>query len=126
MDSHFFQASHVIGVHALDLEGNDPILVGGEAEGAKVADIFRGYALHTHGDEAVRIGMRVQGVTPKFIKTLQSAGFKPDVDEVIDAKVQGVTPEFIEQARKHGFQNLTIEKLIELKHIGVLDAKGDI
>ena len=42
-----------------------------------------------------------------------------DADEIIGAKVQGVTPEFIEQARKHGFQNLTLEKLIELKHAEV-------
>jgi hypothetical protein len=72
------------------------------------------------------VGMKVQGVTPEYVKALQSAGFKVSADDVIDAKVQGLTPEFIEMARKHGFQNLTIEKLIELKHMGVLDAKGDI
>jgi hypothetical protein len=42
------------------------------------------------------------------------------------AKVQGITPEFIDAARKHGFQNLTIDKLIQLKHLGILDSKGDI
>jgi hypothetical protein len=70
--------------------------------------------------------MKVQGVTPDYVKALQSAGFKPDVDEVIDAKVQGVTPEFVDAARKHGFQNLTIDKLIQLKHLGILDSKGDL
>jgi len=40
--------------------------------------------------------------------------------------VQGVTPEFIDEARKHGFKDLTIEKLIELKHLGILDSKGEI
>jgi hypothetical protein len=51
---------------------------------------------------------------------LQAAGFKNlTVDDVIGAKVQGITPEFIEQTRKHGFQNLDLEKLIELKHAGV-------
>ena len=54
------------------------------------------------------------------MKNLQAAGFKDlDCDEVIGAKVQGVTPEFIEQARKHGFQNLTLEKLIALKHADI-------
>ena len=57
---------------------------------------------------------------------MQAAGFKFDVDELIGAKVQGVTPEFIEQARKHGFQNLTLEKLIQLRHLGVLDKAGDL
>jgi len=40
--------------------------------------------------------------------------------------VQGITPEFIEKARKHGFQNLTIEKLIELKHLGILESPADL
>jgi beta-lactamase regulating signal transducer with metallopeptidase domain len=72
------------------------------------------------------IGMRVQGVTPEYVKALQSAGFKLDVDEVIGAKVQGLTPEFIERARKHGFQNLDLDKLIQLKHLGVLDAPAEL
>ena len=68
----------------------------------------------------------MQGVTPEYVKALQSAGFKLDVDEVMGAKVQGITPEFIDAARKHGFQNLTIDKLIQLKHLGILDSKADI
>ncbi|HUL16472.1 MAG TPA: M56 family metallopeptidase [Terriglobales bacterium] len=67
------------------------------------------------------IGLKVQGVTPEYVKALQSQGFKVDVDDCIGAKVQGVTPEFIEKAKSHGFKDLTLEKLIELKHAGVLD-----
>jgi len=40
--------------------------------------------------------------------------------------VQGITPEFIEKARAHGFQNLSLDKLIRLKHMGVLDKEGEI
>jgi len=65
-------------------------------------------------------------VTPEYIKALQSAGFKFDVDEVVGAKVQGITPEFIEKAKKHGFQNLTLDKLIQLRHVGVPDKEGEI
>jgi beta-lactamase regulating signal transducer with metallopeptidase domain len=72
------------------------------------------------------VGMKVQGVTPEFIKALQSAGFKPSIDDIVGAKVQGVTPEFIEQVRKHGFKDLTIEKLIELRRLGILESKADI
>ena len=70
--------------------------------------------------------MRVQGVTADYIKTLQAAGFKVELDEAIGAKVQGITPEFIESARKHGFKDLTLEKLIQLKALGVLSREGDI
>jgi beta-lactamase regulating signal transducer with metallopeptidase domain len=84
----------------------------------------RALGLNPSADELV--GMKVQGVTPEFIKALQSAGFKPSVDDVIGAKVQGVTPEFIDLARKHGFQNLSIDKLIQLKHLGILENQGEI
>ena len=67
------------------------------------------------------ISLKVQGVTADFIKGLQAAGFKPDVDEIVGAKVQGITPQFIELARSKGFKNLDLDKLIQLKHAGVLE-----
>jgi len=72
------------------------------------------------------VAMRVQNVTPEYIKGLQSAGLKFDVDDVVDAKVQGITKEFVESAVKHGFQNLTLQKLIQLKHMGIMDERGEI
>ncbi len=72
------------------------------------------------------VSMMVQDVTPEFIKALQAAGFNPSIDDIVDAKVQGVTPEFVEQVRKHGFKDLTIEKLIELKRLGIMEPKADI
>jgi len=118
--------AYVHGLQELGLKPNADDIVGMRVQGVTpeyIRDI-RALGLNPSADEI--IGMKVQGVTPEYIKTLQAAGFKPDADDVIGAKVQGVTPEFIELARKHGFQNLTIEKLIELKHMGVLEAKGDI
>lgn len=101
-------------------------LVGMKVQGVTpdyIRDI-RALGLKPTTDELV--GMKVQGVTPEYIKALQSAGFKFDVDDLIGAKVQGVTPEFIEKARKHGFQNLDLDKLIQLKHLGVLDSGAEI
>src|SRR5260370_35195905 len=72
------------------------------------------------------IGMRVQGVTPEYVKALQSAGFKFDVDELIGARVEGLTLEFIERARKHGFQDLDLDKLIQLKRIGAFDTPAEL
>ena len=102
-----------------------------EIVGMKVQGVTPDYvreirALGLNPDADGLISMRVQGVTPDYIKMLQAAGFKFDVDELVGAKVQGITPEFIEKARKHGFQNLTVEKLIELKHMGVLETPGQI
>src|SRR5258706_475626 len=79
---------------------------------------MRATGLKPNTDEL--IGMKVQGITPEYVRSTQAAGFKDlDCDELIGAKVQGVTPEFIERARKHGFQNLTLDKLIALKHADI-------
>jgi hypothetical protein len=67
--------------------------------------------------------MKVQGVDAAYLKELQSAGFKVDIDGAIGAKVQGVTLEFIQKVHRHGFKDLTLEQLIALKRSGVLDAE---
>jgi beta-lactamase regulating signal transducer with metallopeptidase domain len=117
---------YVQGLRAQGLEVNSDDVVGMKVQGVTpeyIRDI-RALGFNPSADEIV--GMKVQGVTPEFIKALQAAGFKPSIDDIVGAKVQGITPEFIDQARKHGFQNLTIEKLIELKRLGVLDSKADL
>jgi bla regulator protein blaR1 len=72
------------------------------------------------------VTMRIQDVTPEYIKALQAAGFKLDVSEIIGAKIQDITPDFIDRARKHGFQNLTLQKLIQLKQMGILGSPAEI
>ena len=72
------------------------------------------------------IAMRVQDVSPEYIKALQTAGFKFGINDIISAKVQDVTPEFIERAQKHGFKDLTLQKLIQLRQLGILDSKADL
>jgi beta-lactamase regulating signal transducer with metallopeptidase domain len=75
-------------------------------------------------DEVVT--MQIHGVTPDFISSLQTAGFKFDIDDAVSAKIQGVTKEFIESAAKRGFKDLTLDKLIELKRLGVLESPTEI
>lgn len=103
----------------LKIDGDD--IIGMKVQGitAEYVKSFQEMGLHPNTDEL--IGMKVQGVTAAYIKELQSAGFKVDIDEAIGAKVRGITPEFIAKARSHGFKDLTIEKLIALRHTGVLD-----
>ena len=119
-------AAYVKGLRDLGLNPDTDEVIGMKVQGVTpeyIRDV-RALGLNPSADEIV--GMKVQGVTADYIKALQSAGFKPNVDEVIGSKVQGITPEFIELARKHGFQKLTIDKLIELKHLGILESKGEI
>jgi beta-lactamase regulating signal transducer with metallopeptidase domain len=119
-------AAYVKGLRDQGLNPSTDDVIGMRVQGVTpeyIRDI-RALGLNPSADEIV--GMKVQGVTQEYVKALQSAGFKPDADEVMGAKVQGITPEFIDAARKHGFQNLTIDKLIQLKHLGILDSKGDI
>jgi len=85
---------------------------------------IRALGLKPSADEL--ISMRVQDVTPEYIKALKAAGFNFDVDDIISAKVQDVTPEFIQQALKHGFKDLTLQKLIQLRQLGILESKADI
>jgi beta-lactamase regulating signal transducer with metallopeptidase domain/uncharacterized protein YnzC (UPF0291/DUF896 family) len=72
------------------------------------------------------ISMKVQDVTPEYVKALQSAGFNPSISDIISAKVQDVTPEFITRAKEHGFKDLSLQKLIQLRQLGILDSKADI
>ena len=119
-------AAYVKGLRDQGLNPGTDDVIGMRVQGVTpeyIRDI-RALGLNPSADDFV--GMKVQGVTPEYIKALQSAGFKLDVDDVIGAKVQGVSPEFIDLARKHGFQNLTIDKLIQLKHLGILESKGEL
>jgi beta-lactamase regulating signal transducer with metallopeptidase domain len=117
---------YVRGLQEQEVKADADEIVGMKVQGVTPEYVREIRALGLKPDADGLISMRVQGVTPEYIKILQSAGFKFDVEELIEAKVQGITPEFIEKARKHGFQNLTLEKLIELKNMGVLEAPSEI
>jgi beta-lactamase regulating signal transducer with metallopeptidase domain/uncharacterized protein YnzC (UPF0291/DUF896 family) len=118
--------AYLKGMHAQGID-----LRADEAIGMRVQDVTPEYvrdikALGLSPSANELIAMRVQDVTPEYIKALQSAGFRLGVNDIIAAKVQDVTPEFIEQARKHGFKDLTLQKLIQLRQLGILDSKADI
>lgn len=113
--------AYVKQMHDLGLKTDSDDLIGMKVQGITPEYIQGIRATGLNPDTDGLIGMKVQGVTPEYIKALQSAGLKLDVDDVIGAKVQGVTPEFIEKARSHGFKDLNLDKLIALKHSGVLE-----
>lgn len=114
-------ADYVRSLRALGLKGDAGEIIGLKVQGVTAEYVKAIQELGLHPDAGEIIGMKVQGITPEYLKSLQAAGFKLDAGEAIAARVQGITPEFIEKARSRGFKNLTLDKLIALKHSGVFE-----
>jgi beta-lactamase regulating signal transducer with metallopeptidase domain len=110
-------------MRSLGLNVDSGDIIGMKVQGVTPEYVKQMQQLGLKVDSGEIIGMKVQGVTPEYLKELQAEGFKVDAGEAIGAKVQGITPEFVAKAKSHGFTNLTLDKLIALKHAGVFDAE---
>ena len=64
------------------------------------------------------IGMKVQGITPEYIKGIRELGFQPTVDELIGMKVQGITPDYIREM-KGFYSKVSVDELIGMKVQGI-------
>src|SRR5712664_562032 len=64
------------------------------------------------------ISMKIQGVTPGYVKEMHEMGLQPTPDELIGMRVQGITPEYIREMRKFD-SNLNADELIGMKVQGV-------
>ena len=65
------------------------------------------------------IGLKVQGVTAEYVKSMKDLGLRIDADELIGLKVQGITPEYAKEMRAATGQDLGGDELIGLKVQGV-------
>jgi beta-lactamase regulating signal transducer with metallopeptidase domain len=65
------------------------------------------------------VGMKVQGITPEYVKSIKDLGLKIDPDTLIGMKVQGVTPNYVAEMRAATGQSLDADDLIGLKVQGV-------
>jgi len=58
--------------------------------------------------------MKVQGITPEYVREMRKFDSNASIDDLIGMKVQGITPEYFREARKT-YSNLSIEELIGMK-----------
>ncbi|HEY2119308.1 MAG TPA: M56 family metallopeptidase [Candidatus Acidoferrum sp.] len=65
------------------------------------------------------IGLKIQGVTPEYVKEIRQLGLKVDADELIGMKIQGVTPEYVRGMRDATGQPLNTDELIGMKIQGI-------
>jgi beta-lactamase regulating signal transducer with metallopeptidase domain len=64
------------------------------------------------------ISMKVQGVTPAYVKQIHEMGFQPSADEIIGMRTQCITPEYIRDMQ--GIEaKLTVDQLIGMKVQGI-------
>jgi len=64
------------------------------------------------------IAMKVQGITPAYVREIREQGFQPSADELIGMKVQGITPEYIREMRTID-AHLSVDQLIGMKVQGI-------
>ena len=60
------------------------------------------------------IAMKIQGVTPGYVKEIHGLGLEPTAGEFVGMRVQGVTPEYIREMRGV-WPNLSVHQLIGMK-----------
>ncbi len=64
------------------------------------------------------VAMKVQGITPDYVRDMKAAGLKMDADELIGMKVQGITPDYVKQMRA-AYPNIDSDSIIGMKVQGV-------
>lgn len=114
-------SAYVEGMRATQLRPGVHQLIAMKEHGVTTAYIDETRQLVTDANIEQIIAMKVHEISPQFIREIQAAGLDiRRADDFIAAKVLGITPAFIEAALDHGFQDLTVEKLMMLRHADVI------
>jgi beta-lactamase regulating signal transducer with metallopeptidase domain len=70
------------------------------------------------------IALKIQGVTPEYIRQMKAAGFNGPVGELMAMKVQGVSPDYIRRVRAAGFKDASLGEILAMKVQGVDPAQA--
>lgn len=65
------------------------------------------------------IALKIQGVTPEYVKSMHEFGVKLDPDELVGMKIQGVTPDYVREMRAATGQSLDADDLMGMKIQGI-------
>ena len=70
------------------------------------------------------IAMKVQDITPGYVKDMRAAGLNPDTHDLIALKVQGVTPEYVNKVRSEYGKDVNVHQIIAMKVQGIDPAQA--
>src|SRR5580704_6071030 len=76
------------------------------------------HELGLHLDVDTVVSMKIQGVTPEYIHEVRELGLNPDDDQIVGMKIQGVTPDYVRGIRDAGFKP-GVDQLISMRIQGV-------
>jgi beta-lactamase regulating signal transducer with metallopeptidase domain len=76
------------------------------------------HGLGMHPDADGFVALRVQGVTPEYIAEMRAIGFTPDADQIVALRVQGVNADYVRSLKEVGIQG-DADEMIGLKVQGV-------
>jgi beta-lactamase regulating signal transducer with metallopeptidase domain len=94
-----------------------------QAIALKVQGVTPDYVRQMHAlgfslDTEELIALRVQGVTPQYVQDMRATGLKLNADQLVGMKVQGVTPEYVREMSGLGFQ-VDADTLVGMRVQGV-------
>lgn len=61
------------------------------------------------------IGLKLQGVTPAYVKAMRAAGFTGPTQELIAMKAEGVSPEYVKRVRAAGWGEVSFGEMLAMK-----------
>jgi len=68
------------------------------------------------------VSLRIHGVTSEFAREVKALKLRElDLDGLEEMRIHGITPVFIRDAQKRGFKDLSVEQVVRLKQLNILN-----